>query len=156
MGTKLTKQLTYDATAQEVARMLDDVTFREEVLARQRVARGSARIDGDHVTIEQVRSSQEMPSFARKLVGDEITIVQKETWTSPTGCDVELSIPGKPAAAVGTMELTESAGRTTETVRLDVTVRVPLVGGKVEGLVAGLLENALDVEQAVGREWLAR
>lgn len=156
MSTRLTKQLTYDAPAEAVAAMLDDQAFREAVLERQKVVRGSATIDGDHVTIEQVRSGDDLPSFARKFVGDEITIVQKETWTSPTGCDVELSIPGKPGEAVGTMVLVESGGTTTESVDLDLSVRIPLVGGKIESLIAGLFSDALDIEERVGREWLAR
>lgn len=156
MSTKLTKKLTYEASAEAVAAMLDDVAFREEVLARQKVLRGSATVDGDLVTIEQVRSSDGLPGFAQKLVGDEITIVQKETWTSPTSCDVELAIPGKPGEASGTMRLVESGGTTTEEIDLDLSVRIPLVGGKIEGLIAGLFKEALDIEQAVGREWLAR
>ncbi|MDR7252675.1 hypothetical protein J2X46_001651 [Nocardioides sp. BE266] len=156
MSTKLTKQLTYDAPAEAVAAMLDDQAFREEVLRQQKVVRGSATIDGDLVTIEQVRSSADLPSFAAKLVGDEIVIVQKETWTSPTGCDVELSIPGKPGEAVGTMELVESGGTTTEQVDLVLSVRIPLVGGKIESLVAGLFKEALDIEHRVGVEWLKR
>ncbi|SEB49988.1 Protein of unknown function [Nocardioides exalbidus] len=156
MGTKLTKTLTYDATAEQVAAMLDDVAFREEVLARQKVARGSASIDGDHVTIEQVRSSDGLPSFAQKFVGDEIVIVQKETWTSPTSADVHLAIPGKPGEAAGTLTLTESGGTTSEVVQLDVSVRIPLVGGKVEGLIKDMVGAALDVEHQVGVEWLAR
>lgn len=156
MSTKLTKKLTYDAPAEAVAAMLDDVAFREEVLQRQRVKRGSASVEGDLVTIEQVRSSAGLPSFAQKFVGDEITIVQTETWTSPTSCDVTLSIPGKPGEAVGTMRLLESGGTTVEEVDLDLTVRIPLVGGRIEGLIAGMFEDALDIEEAVGREWLAR
>ncbi len=155
MSTKLTKQLTYDAPAEAVAAMLDDVAFREAVLERQKVVRGSVDIAGDVVTIEQVRSAADLPSFARSFVGDEIAIVQKETWTSPTSCDVELSIPGKPGEAVGTMVLAESGGTTTESVDLDLSVRIPLVGGKIEGLVAGLFRQALDIEHEVGVEWLA-
>lgn len=155
MSTKLTQQLTYDAPAEAVAAMLDDQAFREEVLRRQKVLRGSATIDGDHVTIEQVRSSDQLPSFAAKLVGDEIVIVQKETWTSPTDCDVQLSIPGKPGEAVGTMELVESGGTTTEKVDLVLSVRIPLVGGKIESLIAGLFKEALEIEHRVGVEWLA-
>ena len=120
MGTMLTKRITYDASAEEVAAMLDDPTFREAVLERQKVLRGSVDIDGDVVTIEQVLPATGLPSFAKKFVGDEIDIVQKETWTSPTTCDIELSIPGKPGGAVGTIELTETDGRTTETIRLDL------------------------------------
>ncbi|WP_374456205.1 DUF2505 domain-containing protein [Nocardioides sp.] len=156
MSTRLAKQFTYDAPAEAVAAMLDDQAFREEVLRRQKVVRGSAKVDGDHVRIEQVRSAKDLPSFAAKLVGDEIVIVQEETWTSPTGCDVHLSIPGKPGEAVGTMQLVESGGTTTEQVDLVLTVRIPLVGGKIEGLISGLFKEALDIEHRVGVEWLSR
>ena len=156
MSTKLTKQLTYDASAEAVTAMLDDLAFREEVLRRQHVARGSVDIQGDEVTIEQVRSAADLPSFVQKLVGDEIVIVQKETWTSPTSADMTLSIPGKPGDAAGTLTLTESGGRTTEVIDLDVSVRIPLVGGKIESLVADLFRAALDREHEVGVEWLSR
>ena len=156
MATRLTKTLTYDASAEAVAAMLDDTGFREEVLERQRVVRGSVSIEGDHVTIEQVRSADDIPSFARSFVGDEILIVQTESWTSPTSADVRLTIPGKPGEAVGTLELVESGGTTTESIDLDLTVKIPLVGGKIEKLIAGIFSSALDVEQRVGREWLAR
>lgn len=156
MSTKLTKQLTYDASAEAVSAMLDDRAFREAVLERQRVARGSVDIDGDDVTIEQVRSADDLPSFARKLVGDEIVVVQKETWTSATTADVMLSIPGKPGEAVGSLTLTESGGTTTEAIDLVLSVRIPLVGGKIESLIAGLFRDALDREHEVGVEWLAR
>ncbi|KRE93567.1 hypothetical protein ASG76_14050 [Nocardioides sp. Soil774] len=156
MSTKLSKTLTYDAPAEAVAAMLDDPAFREAVLERQKVARGSVDIDGDHVRIEQVRSGADLPSFARKFAGDEIVIVQQETWTSATAADLELQIPGKPGEAVGTLVLTESGGTTTETVDLVVSVRIPLVGGKVEGLIAEMVGHALDREHEVGVEWLAR
>ncbi len=156
MSTKLTKQLTYDAPAAAVTAMLDDRAFREAVLQRQHVARGSVEIDGDEVTIEQVRSADDLPSFVRTLVGDEIVIVQKETWTSPSTADMTLSIPGKPGEAVGSLTLTESAGTTTELIDLDLSVRIPLVGRKIESLVAGLFRDALDREHEVGVEWLAR
>lgn len=153
---KLTKKLTYDATAEAVTAMLDDPEFRESVLQQQKVVRGSATVDGDVVTIEQVRAGDDLPSFARSFVGDEILIVQTENWTSPTSADVRLTIPGKPGEAVGTLQLVESGATTTETVELDVSVKIPLVGGKIEKLIAGIISSALDVEQRVGREWLAR
>ena len=153
---KLTKQLTYDATAEAVTAMLDSTEFRESVLEQQQVVRGSATIDGDVVTIEQVRSGDDLPSFARSFVGDEILIVQTENWTSPTSADVRLTIPGKPGEAIGTLELVESGGTTTETVDLDISVKIPLVGGRIEPLIAGIISSALDVEQKVGREWLSR
>jgi len=156
MSTKLTKKLTYDASAEAVTAMLDDRAFREEVLERQHVARGSVDIQGDQVTIEQVRPADVLPSFVQKFVGDEIVIVQKESWTSPTSADVTLSIPGKPGEAVGTLTLTEAGGTTTEVIDLDLSVRIPLVGGKIESLIADLLRKALKAENATGRDYLAR
>jgi len=126
------------------------------VLERQKVVRGSVDIDGDVVTIEQVRSADDIPSFARKFVGDQIVIVQTETWTSATSAGIELAIPDKPGGAVGSLTLTESGGTTTESVDLEVSVRIPLVGGKIEGMVAGLIRDALDREHEVGVEWLSR
>lgn len=156
MSTKLTKKLTYDAPADAVAAMLDDVAFREAVLERQRVTRGSVDIDGDVARIEQVRSAADIPAFARKFVGDEIVIVQTETWTSAHGADVQLAIPGKPGEAVGTLALVEDGGTTTETVQLAVSVKIPLVGGRIEALIADMVGHALDAEHQVGVEWLAR
>lgn len=156
MSTKLSKKLTYDAPAAAVTAMLDDPAFREAVLERQKVLRGSVDIDGDVARIEQVRSGNDIPSFARKFVGDEIVIVQTETWTSPTSARIDLAIPGKPGEAVGTLTLVESGGTTTETVDLAVSVRIPLVGGKIETMIAEMVEHALDKEHEVGVEWLAR
>ena len=112
---KLTKKLTYDAPAEAVTAMLDDPAFREAVLERQQVLRGSVDIDGDVATIEQVRSAAGIPSFARSFVGDEIAIVQTETWTSPTAAEIRLAIPGKPGVAAGTSTLAAWGGVSTET-----------------------------------------
>ena len=72
----------------DVAAMLADPEFREEVCEQQHVLRGDGlrrrRRDGMEVTIDQVQAAAGIPSFAKKFVGDEINIVQTETWTSAT------------------------------------------------------------------------
>lgn len=157
---KLTQDLTYDAPASAVAAMLADPAFREEVVEAQHVLRHDVKVTGDPaagsgtVMVEQVQSATGLPSFARKFVGDEIEIVQDETWTSPTGADLHVSIPGKPGQMAGTIRLRESGGTTTETVEMEIRVSIPLVGGKIESLIADLLRKALKVENAVGRQYL--
>lgn len=155
MATRLRKELTYAAGVEQVAAMLADPAFREEVLARQRVLRGSVTVEGGAVDIEQVQSADGVPSYARKLVGDEIVIRQHEQWTSPTTADLHVSIPGKPGEMSGTATLTGSGAGTVHTVELQIRVGVPLVGGKIEGLVAALLEKALEKEHEAGVAWLA-
>ena len=160
MSKRLKHDLTYDAPMTEVAEMLADPTFREEVCEFQGVKRVMVSIDSDdngmEVTIDQVQAAEGIPSFARKFVGDEINIVQQESWESPTDADITVTIPGKPGEMAGTARLSESGGVTTETVELTVKVNIPLVGGKIEGLIADLLLKALKAENKVGRDYLAR
>lgn len=157
MATQLRKELIYDATLDEVAAMLADPAFREEVLAAQRVVRGSAAVEGSQVTVEQVWSADTLPSFAKKFAGDEIVIIQQETWGTPTSADVTVAFPGKPGDISGTSSLAPtSTGGTVQTVDLTIKVGIPLVAGKIERLVADMLAKALDKEHEVGRRWLSR
>ena len=162
MSKRLAHDLVYDAPLADVAAMLADPTFREEVCAYQGVLRADVTVDGDasdggmEVVIDQVQAAQGIPSFAKKFVGDEINIVQRESWSSPEAGDIAVTIPGKPGEMSGTARLRESGGQTTETVDLTVKVNIPLVGGKIEGLIADLLLKALKAENAVGRDYLSR
>ncbi len=160
MATTLVHELTYDAPLAEVSAMLCDAHFRESVCEYQRVLRAVVRVDLDGdartVTVEQVQPASGIPSFAKKFVGDEIDIVQREEWHAPDAADLHVSIPGKPGDMVGTIRLHESGGRTTETVDVRIKVSIPLVGGKIEGLIADLLRKALVAEHTVGRDYLSR
>ncbi len=159
MPKQIRHQLTYDAPLAEVAAMLRDPGFRTRVCEYQHVLRSSVAIEPDgpgmRVRIEQVQTARGIPSFATKFVGDEIEIVQEETWSGPEQGRLELTFPGKPGDARGTATLAESDGRTVETVDLTVKVSIPLVGGKLEGLIGDLVVKALKAENTVGREWLS-
>lgn len=156
MATTLRKELAYAAAPDAVHAMLLDPAFREESLARQHVLRGSAKADGERMTIEQVQSAGSLPSFARKLVGDEIVILQQEWWTSATAADVHVTIPGKPGDMSGTIRLTPDGAGTLEVVEMTIRVGIPLVAGKIEKLVAEMLGKALDKEHEAGQDWLRR
>ncbi len=157
---KLTQELRYDgATIDQVHEMLADPAFREQVCDFQRVIRHDVEIktSGDTMTvmIDQFQAADGVPSFARKFVGEEIHIRQEEDWTSPEKGNLHITIPGKPGEMTGTALLTEDPDGTTETVNMTIKVNIPLVGGKIEGLIAELLTKALKAEQHVGRKWLA-
>ena len=160
MAKQLRHELTYEAPMADVAEMLADASFREEVCEFQGVKRAMVSIDsnaaGMEVTIDQVQAAQGIPSFAKKFVGDEINIVQQESWSSPTDGEITVTIPGKPGEMAGTARLSETGGITTETVEMTVKVNIPLVGGKIEGLIADLLIKALKAENKVGRDYLSR
>ncbi len=100
MPKRLVHELTYDASVADVAAMLADPAFREEVCDYQGVLRHEVSVaaagDGTAVTIDQVQAASGIPSFAKKFVGDEINIVQEETWSTPEQGVISVTIPGKP------------------------------------------------------------
>lgn len=156
---KFEHQLRYDATPEEVYAMLADASFREQVCAAQHVTTCTVSVDVAHsamsVTVDQKRPSAGIPGFAKKFVGDEIHIVQSEEWSSPTDAALDVAIPGKPGHMKGTVTLRPDGQGTVETVSGDLKVHIPMVGGKIERLVADLLEEALEKEQQVGTTWLS-
>jgi hypothetical protein len=160
MGRRVRHDLVYEAPAPEVLAMLHDPAFREEVCDATGVLRHQVSVTetdaGTEVVIEQVQTAQGIPSFAKRFVGDEIEIVQKETWVDDVRADVEVTIPGKPGHMRGTATLVESAGTTTEQVDLEIKVNIPLVGGKIEGLISDMLLKALKVENVTGKDYLTR
>jgi hypothetical protein len=160
MSKRLTHELTYDAPLSAVSAMLLDPAFREEVCAKQHVLRADVSVEETSgttvVVIDQAMPAEGIPSFAKKFVGDEIAIVQTERWATEDRASVEVTIPGKPGEVRGTVTLTEAGGVTTETLDLDVRVSIPLVGGKIETLIADMLRKAVDTENVVGRDYLSR
>ncbi|CAM3370508.1 DUF2505 domain-containing protein [Nocardioides dubius] len=154
--TRVSVTLEYPgATAEQVATMLLTPAFREAVCAAHKHALGAtATVDGTSVVVDQRQSVGRIPGFAKKFVGDELRIVQQEQWSGLIGT-ISVTIPGKPGKITGTAQLQSSTDGVREVVDLDVEVGIPLVGGKIAGLLAEQLSEALEIEQAVGLRWLA-
>ena len=159
MATRLTYDLTYDAPLISVGEMLVDAAFREQVCDAQHALRKTVSVGQDgggmKVVVDMVQASKGMPGFAQRFVGDEIQLVQTERWSDIENARVEVVIPGKPGQMSGTIMLREAGGTTTETVAMEIKVGIPLVGGRIESLIADLLRKALRAENAVGRTYLA-
>jgi len=156
---KFEHTLRYDASPAEVFAMLGDAVFRERVCEAQHVSEATVEIDGVDdtmtVSIDQRRPSDGIPSFAKKFVGDTIHIAQREEWSSATDAVLDVTIPGKPGHMKGTITLRPDGDGTVETVTGELKVHIPIVGGKIEGLVIELFEHALEAEQRIGKTWLA-
>ncbi len=156
---KFSHDMSYDAPPETVAAMLADRTFREQVCEAMSSLRWDVSVDGEgsgmKVVVDQTQKAVGIPSFAQKFVGDTIQIVQREDWSSTTAATLVIEIPGKPGHLDGTVRLAPDGAGTVETVAGELRVKVPVIGGKLEEMVAGLLRSALRTEQKVGRAWLA-
>jgi hypothetical protein len=161
---RVSHTLTYPATTVDaVFAMLSDPAYRKAVSDYQRVADFSCDIvpaadgaagGGMTVRLEEAYGVDRIPSFAQKLVGNEIRFVQEESWASSSGARVHVAIPGKPGEMKGSTALSQAGDDVVHRVDLEVKVGVPLIGGKLEDLVADFMTSALDAEHKVGLKWL--
>jgi hypothetical protein len=156
---RLTHTATFEASAADVYAMLTDAGFRERSARATGVVSADVSVEetgGGHVvTVDQVQPTDGVPSFARKFAGETTRAVQTETWSSPTTAQLSVQTPGRPTEIRGTLTLEESGGTTTKTFDGEVKVKVPIIGGKLEALMADLVAQGLDDERDTGVAWLA-
>jgi hypothetical protein len=160
-GMKFQHTATYDAPAAEVFAMLTDPAWREKVGAAQNVVSSTVTVTpegpdgaGCRVVIDQVQNTAGLPAIAKKIAGDTTRALVTEVWASPTTGTIEILAPGKPTKATGTVSLVSDGSSTRHVTDLEVTVKVPLVGGKLEKLMADNIGQGLEIEQTVGAAWL--
>ncbi len=156
---KFRKELAYDADPADVFAMLSDPAFREKVARAQEVVSVDVQLTpssgGFSLVNDQVQNTAGLPALAKKIAGDTTQAVITEEWSTPDGGSISITAPGKPTKAEGTIKLTSGTTGTIEVVELDVKVKVPLIGGKLEQLMADNIDSGFDVEHAVGQAWLA-
>lgn len=152
------RELSYDAPPAEVFAMLADPAFREKVGAAQNVVSIEVTLtptgDGFTLVSDQVQNTPGLPAIAKKIAGDTSQAVIREEWASPTTGTIEITAPGKPTKATGTVTLTANGSGTSHTQDLDVVVKVPLIAGKLEKIMADNIDAGLTIEHAVGVAWL--
>jgi hypothetical protein len=140
--------------------MLTDPAFRERVCEALDTLSHDVSVQqagsGATVRIDMAQRVRGVPGFARKVVGEQTRVVQTESWTVARHARLRLEIPGKPGHVEGDIVLEDAgSGGTMETFTGEVTVNVPLVGGKLESVVSGLFVAGMDAEREVGTAWLA-
>lgn len=155
---KFRHELRYDAAPAQVFEMLADPAFRQAACEAQDVISADVQLerDGDGFTlvIDQLQRTDDLPGFARTFAGESTQAIQRETWTSADSGSLEIEAPGKPTKMVGMIRLEPTGAGTTEVVELEIKVKVPLIGGKLEKLMADKVQNGMDLEHQVGRIWL--
>jgi hypothetical protein len=157
---RVSHTLTYPGTTvDDVFAMFADPAYRTAVSEYQKVVGFDCDITangaGMVVRVEQAHGTDRMPGFAQKFVGDEIRFIQTETWASPASADLHVTIPGKPGDITGTETLVQSGTDVMQSIDLAVKVSMPLVGGKLEDMIAGFVGRVFDAENKVGVKWLA-
>jgi hypothetical protein len=102
----------------------------------------------------------DVPGFLRGMLGDWNTLLQTERWTE-AGKDayaneLEIEARGVPASMTGTMALSAKGNGCLNEVAITIRATVPLVGGKLEQLVARDTEATLKAEYDFIKTYLDR
>lgn len=107
--------------------------------------------------LKQGVPAEHLPSLAKSVLGGDLVIQRAETWTAAghTGT-VEVTISGVPGRLNGTFTLTPNGGAGSKlTLQGQVKVSIPLMGGKLEGMIAEQVIVLLNKESEFTAEWLA-
>jgi hypothetical protein len=154
----------FDAPLPDVERALAEPAFLEVLGTLPKLGRPELldqRIDGDVVHQRvRYRFAGDLNSAARAVLDPE-----KLTWVEVSVTDrsihhtdwrIEPDNYADRLEARGTFDLTAAGDMTLRRAIGELKVRMPLVGGKVEGaIVSGLREHAA-AEEAALRDWLTR
>lgn len=141
------------ATEEAVRARYEGMGHREVEV--QRVDRGDGTLTVTSRRVVEV----DLPGFARKVLAPTNTMTQTDTWVKGTdgwSGTFAVEVAGAPVQLSGTMRLLDAGGGADYTVTLSMSVKVPLVGGKIADWVGkNDARTTLRGEFAATDAWLA-
>ena len=163
----MARSIDYRSTlAYPAEKVFAAMTNKEYLEARLREigGPGSALLDHEatpesaRYELKQGLAEQDLPPIVGKVMNGDLAIIRTETLnrTQPGrySGDVDVAIPGAPASASGSMALADEGSGSLFEVHADVTVKVPLIGGKIEEIVADQVRRLLEAETEFTVRWL--
>ena len=155
---KIRHELTYAAPPTEVYDMRADPAFRARVCEAMDTVHHEVTVDDGEgtltVSIDMFQHTHGVPSFAKKVVGDRTRVIQTERWSSLEVGQIEVEIPGKPGHIRGTLSLTEDDEGSVYCFDGEAKISIPLIGGKLEGLIHKLFIEGMETERRIAAAWL--
>lgn len=116
--------------------------------------------DGNHVVITVKRVVDvDLPGFAKKVLKPTSTVESTDNWhdngDGTYGGTFVADAKGQPVDVKGTTLLRPDGDRTHYEVKTTVKVKVPIIGGKIEGWAKGDIKKQIQDEFDAGDRWLA-
>jgi hypothetical protein len=150
-------ELQYPAAAETVMKMVVDKRYFERKYQALEVADFTItqhQVSDQTFGIDfrfRAAGATNIPEFAKKFVGDAIRVKQAERWQiAQRKGTIDIDIAGAPVSVHADMQLfAKDANRSM--LRLDWTIRcgVPLLGGKVEKLIAEDVRRRAEADGAI-------
>jgi len=159
MASQLALRHQYPALVERMREVLTNRQYQEAKLRavggpRAELISWHQDTQGVTVVLHQAVPGDAIPPFLRSLLPGDLTIRRTETWRGCRG-SVEAVVNGAPGAITGVMLLEPDPAGCVLGAQLTAEVPLPLIGGKVENYVAGMLDKLLTKDAELGQIWLA-
>ena len=163
MSTRFEHRATYSAPAATVYATLVDRAFLDERL-RALGGKGAAVISysgaGDEVDfrLRQGLDAERLPGAVRAILNGDLVVDREEHWRSDAGTHTatgRATISGVPGEITSRLRLADTSGGSELVTTAEVRVGIPLIGGKLEGVIAEQVAKLLGAEADFAGKWLA-
>jgi hypothetical protein len=161
MATTYEERQSFDQPKDKVLRMFSDRAYFE----RKYAASGGWDIkvlehehSGKHFRIKcsySRKADADIPAFASKFVGDTVQVVQEDVWDleAATG-HLSIAVQKMPAQVSATMRVVADAQGCANVMQWTVQCGVPLLGAKLEKMVADEMRSKAAVDLEISRRLL--
>jgi hypothetical protein len=163
MSKSFTNTDHYPADVDAMWAMVTDRAYWEakyQTLGASNVVWNSFDVTDDAFTISTVREvAANLPSVAKKVIGETAVVTQTERWRRGGGrcdCDITIETKGAPGGTSGTMAIVPSGDGSDWSADFTIKVSVPLVGGKLEGIMRDETATNFAAEKTFNDQWLAK
>lgn len=138
--------------------MLTDPVFLRATCLASEPLEHSVSVEG---LVTRTRRVMPTPSVVARLAGPTMAVVDQITWQPDDGTgrragDALITVEGLPARLVGTVRLEPGGRGAVLDYDGELTVDVPFLGPSLAKQAAPLLLEALEIQQRVGDQLLAR
>ena len=155
---QFTQSISYPGTVDEGVAMYLTPAYLERRFG-QFVVDGSSTVsvEGERVSFAGTVRPELIPAAASRFVKSDLRIAFTEEWaTNEAGATsrTSVTVDGAPVSVEATSTLSPSDAGCTRDVSGNLSVRVPLLGGRIEKEAVAHLGRVVEREQALATQWL--
>lgn len=155
---QFTQSISYPGTVDEVVAMYLTPAYLERRFG-QFVVEGSSTVsvEGERASFAGTVRPELIPAAASRFVKSDLRIAFTEEWaTNEAGATsrTSVTVDGAPVSVEATSTLNPSDAGSAREVSGNLSVRVPLLGGRIEKEAVAHLGRVVEREQALATQWL--
>ena len=155
---QFTQSISYPGTVDEVVAMYLTPAYLERRFGQFVVEDSSTvSVEGERASFAGTVRPELIPAAASRFVKSDLRVTFTEEWaTNEAGATsrTSVTVDGAPVSVEATSTLSPSDAGSAREVSGNVSVRVPLLGGRIEKEAVTHLGRVVEREQALAAQWL--